>query len=115
MQLNNEKTIGIFRHADLLTEGINCNILLYQQLKNYHLNNKSLLWNNELNDYFEIENLLLNSLAVTYSALQRTESRGSHYRFDFDKTQENFLHHSLVCISTKNHQPQFALSTKKVK
>ena len=115
MQLNNEKTIGIFRHENLLKEGINCNISLYQQLKNYHLNNKSLLWNNELNDYFEIENLLLNSLAVTYSALQRTESRGSHYRFDFDKTQENFLHHSLVCIRTKNHQPQFALSTKKVR
>jgi succinate dehydrogenase / fumarate reductase flavoprotein subunit len=115
MQLNNEKSIGIFRNETLLKEGINQNILLYQQLKNHKISNKSLFWNNEINNYFETENLLLNSLAVAYSALQRIESRGSHYRFDFPNTNSEFLHHSLISIKNQNHQPIFIFNTKKVR
>jgi succinate dehydrogenase/fumarate reductase flavoprotein subunit len=115
IKLNNEKTIGIFRDKNLLQQGIKTNTLLYLQLKNYSLHNKSLIWNNELTDYFETESLLLNSLAVAYSALQRTESRGSHYRCDFTNINDNFLHHSLVGINIINQEPEFNFSTKQIR
>ena len=115
IKLNNEKTIGIFRDENLLQQGIKTNMLLYSQLKNYSLNNKSLIWNNELTDYFETESLLLNSLAVAYSALQRTESRGSHYRCDFTNINDNFLYHSLVGVDTINKELKFNFGTKKIR
>ena len=115
IKLNNEKTIGIFRDENLLQQGIKTNMLLYLQLKNYSLNNKSLIWNNELTDYFETESLLLNSLAVAYSALQRTESRGSHYRCDFTNINDNFLYHSLVGVDTINKELKFNFGTKKIR
>ncbi len=114
IKLNNEKTIGIFRDENLLKQGIKTNISLYFQLKNHFLTNKSLLWNNELTDYFEIENLLLNSLAVANSALHRTESRGSHYRCDFTSINDAFLHHSLISVNIDNKELKFNFSTKKI-
>ncbi len=58
--------------------------------------NKSLFWNNELVEYLETENLLLQSIATFSSALFREESRGAHYREDFQKRDdENWLCHTL--------------------
>lgn len=57
------------------------------------------MWNQELIDYLELENLLLNAIATNISALHRLESRGAHYRSDFNYRDDyKFLAHSLVGI-----------------
>ena len=56
-----------------------------------------MIWNEEFVAYFELENLLLNSLATNFAALNRQESRGAHYRSDFKgRDDKNFHAHSLV-------------------
>jgi len=99
MQKNNEKTLGVFRNHDLILEGINVNKDLIKKLNHYKIVNKNLLWNEELVLYLELENLLLNSVAVGFCALNRKESRGSHYRSDnLGHDDQNFYGHSLVSL-----------------
>lgn len=100
LQKNNEKHLGVFRDEELLKQGLAQTQKLFQAFQNYKIQNKSLIWNEELVAYFELKNLFLNSLAANFSALNRRESRGAHYRSDFQKRDDqNFHAHSLVKIS----------------
>lgn len=97
LQSNNEQNLGVFRNKTLLTNGLAKIQQLLEEFQKYKISNRSLLWNEELVNYFELRNLLLNSLAATHSALNREESRGAHYRSDFpEKNDEKFLKHSLI-------------------
>ena len=99
LQEANEKYLGVFRDEKLLELGLAKTCELYEIFKNYKIKNKNLIWNEELVAYFELENLLLNSLATNFSALNRRESRGAHYRSDFEnRDDKNFHAHSLVRI-----------------
>ena len=97
LQENNEKHLGVFRDEKLLKLGLAKTQELYEIFKNYKIKDNNLIWNEELIAYFELENLLLNSLATNFSALNRRESRGAHYRSDFqNRDDKNFHAHSLV-------------------
>ncbi len=97
LQENNEKHLGVFRDEKLLKSGLERLQALYEIFKNYKIKNKNLIWNEEVIFYFELENLFLNSLATNFSALNRRESRGAHYRSDFqNRDDKNFHAHSLV-------------------
>ncbi|MSP33885.1 MAG: hypothetical protein EXR06_03155, partial [Rickettsiales bacterium] len=66
------------------------------------IKNKSLLWNEELVGYFELDNIFLNSFAAVASALKREESRGAHYRDDFPaRNDKEWMRHSLVRIHSE--------------
>lgn len=115
LQNLNEKNLGVFRSAKLLSEHLSDLKKLFTEFKNLKIKNRSLLWNDDLIAYFELENLLLNSLAATFAAFNRKESRGAHYRKDFtDRDDVNFLCHSLVRFQDlmKN---ELEFSTKPVK
>lgn len=100
LQNINEKHLGVFRNKDLLESGFKRVNELFKKFKNYNLKNKSLLFNDELILYYEIENLFLNSIVAIYCAMNRQESRGAHYRQDFElKDDENFRFHSLAKIT----------------
>ncbi len=100
LQENNEKNLGVFRDEELLKIGLAKTLELFQIFKNYKITNKSLIWNDDLVAYFELKNLFLNSLAANFSALNRRESRGAHYRSDFlQRDDQNFCTHSLVKMS----------------
>jgi succinate dehydrogenase / fumarate reductase flavoprotein subunit len=99
LQENNEKNLGVFRDEKLLQQGLSKIKELLEIFKNYKISNKNLIWNDELVAYLELKNLLLNSLALNFSALNRQERRGAHYRSDFEKRDDkNFLCHSLVVL-----------------
>ncbi len=84
---------------------------LFAAFKNYRIKNKSLLWNEELIAYLELKSLFLNSLATNFSALNRKESRGAHYRSDFrERDDQNFFAHSLVKMrDRKENELEFSL------
>lgn len=111
MQKNNDRTLGVFRNVELMKSGYNFNIELLKQIRRFKISSPNLAWNDELIQYLEIENLLLNSLAVGFCALNRLESRGSHYRSDFPRlNNENFLAHSLCkIINQQNIEMEFSL------
>ena len=95
----NEKCLGVFRNQKNLELGLQEAKEIYQKLRKIKIKNQQLIFNEELINYLEMENLILNSLAVYYSAINRTESRGAHYRDDFkNRDDQNFLAHSMVKI-----------------
>ncbi len=111
LQQNNEKHLSVFRDEKLLRDGLSKTYQLFEIFKNYRIKNNSLLWNEELIAFFELKNLFLNSLAANFSALNRLESRGAHYRSDFKQRDDvNFHAHSLVRISgSQENRLEFSL------
>jgi succinate dehydrogenase / fumarate reductase flavoprotein subunit len=113
LQRSNEKNLGVFRNQELLEEGFSKLQELYKKFKKCRITNKNLMWNEELVAYFELEHLLLNSLAANFAALNRKESRGAHYRSDFTShDNESFLAHSLVRLIKSDNESfelQFSL------
>ncbi|MDX2074451.1 MAG: FAD-dependent oxidoreductase [Alphaproteobacteria bacterium] len=88
----------IFRREDILKTGLSSLQELWRQWQvERRVSDTSLLWNNELVEALEVDNLLRQSLCVMASALARTESRGAHYREDFPASNDaQWKHHSEV-------------------
>lgn len=108
----NDLNLGVFRNHDSLQNGLKYCKDLLNNLKKYKFSNKSLIWNEELINFIEFENLILCAYASYFAAINRCESRGSHYRKDFPDRDQKFLAHSLVKID-KDYNLQFSL--KKVR
>ena len=89
----------IFRNRQTLEAGVAAMQSLWKQWQTGRgIADTSLLWNNELVEALEVDNLLRQSLCVLSAALAREESRGAHFRDDFPETKENWKHHSIVTM-----------------
>jgi succinate dehydrogenase / fumarate reductase flavoprotein subunit len=91
---------GIFRDAPSLMNGLRLLDKLWQQKKSsLNVRDKGLLWNNDLIDAIELDNLLRQSIATMASALHRTESRGAHTRSDYpERNDAAWLKHTLFSM-----------------
>ncbi len=92
-----EEGAGIYRDQGSLKKSQQIIGQLQERFLNLSLDDHSLTFNTELVNALELGYMLDVAQAVTQSALQRTESRGSHQRTDFpQRDDENFLAHSLA-------------------
>lgn len=89
---------NIFRTKELLDSGVAKLSQLWKILQNdLQVLDKSLIWNNDLLEAIEVNNLLCLAMVTLTSALDRTESRGAHFRNDFPKRDDkNWLVHSIA-------------------
>jgi succinate dehydrogenase / fumarate reductase flavoprotein subunit len=111
-----EKFIGVFRNESLLNQGLAALLELKEQIKCVEIKNKNLTYNDEIVEFLQTENLLLQAIATAFSALQRKESRGAHFREDFANRDDiNWLKHSLVSFDTNNNNFDFKTKAVRVK
>ncbi|MFT6077628.1 MAG: succinate dehydrogenase / fumarate reductase flavoprotein subunit [Myxococcota bacterium] len=111
-----EKFIGVFRNHDLLEEGLKLLLELKENLKLVEIKNKSLVYNDEIIEFFQTENLLIQAIVTAYSALKRIESRGAHFRKDFpNRDDKNWLKHSRVSFDTSNNGFNFQIKEVRTK
>ena len=97
MQNGMEKHVGIYRDENTLKEG--CRIIgdLKTRLKNGIVEDKDHVYNTELVAALELDFMLDVAETMPYSAIQRRESRGAHYRTDYTKRDDtSFLKHSMA-------------------
>jgi succinate dehydrogenase / fumarate reductase flavoprotein subunit len=100
-ELKNTMTenFGIFREERTMRAGLERLYLLRERFKNAGIQNRARTFNQALVSYIELENELLVAESVALGALAREESRGSHYRTDFPKRDdERFLKHSMATL-----------------
>ncbi len=91
---------SVFRNGDLLEEARNEICQIEKRYLNVGIRNKSKIFNYELQEAFELCNMLKTAKAIVFSALQRKESRGAHYRSDFpERNDEKGLRHALVLLT----------------
>ncbi len=88
---------GIFRTHDLLDEGLQKLRQLWRRLQeDLHISDTSRIWNNEMVHALETDNLLRQATVSLACALERTESRGAHWRQDYPaRNDKEWLTHSI--------------------
>ena len=97
-----QKNCAVFRTQKLISAGIENFKKIETSLDNLNIEDKSLIFNTDLMEALELQNLMAQSKVTLYSALNRTESRGAHAREDFaERDDENWLVHSLVWLDNK--------------
>jgi succinate dehydrogenase / fumarate reductase flavoprotein subunit len=92
----NEK-VGLFRNKEELTQCLETIQELRDAYENVYISGPCLRFSQELVNIIEYESMLDLAEVITLGALNREETRGSHYRLDFDKRDDdNWLKHTLV-------------------
>jgi succinate dehydrogenase / fumarate reductase flavoprotein subunit len=90
---------AVFRTGESLAQGIDRLGQTFASFADVHVSDRSLIWNTDLIETLELENLLLQATATIHSAANRTESRGAHAREDFPLRDDvNWMKHTLVWI-----------------
>lgn len=89
--------VAIFRTGEGLQKAVNELEELYKESLNIKINNKERFGNPELEDAYRVPKMLKLALCVAKGALDRTESRGAHYREDYPKRDDaNWLKRTLA-------------------
>lgn len=99
MQRVMQNNAAVFRTSEILSEG--CQLIddVAQSLSDIKVLDRSLIWNSDLAESLELENLMICSKATLYSAEARKESRGAQAHEDYpDRDDENWMKHTLAWV-----------------
>ena len=99
MQEVMQKHAAVFRTNDSLEIGIKKMEDIFKMFDDVAVRDRSLIWNTDLVEAFELHNLLFQAIATIKGALNRKESRGAQARDDFqDRDDINWMKHTMIAI-----------------
>ncbi len=97
MQKTMQTYAAVFREGDTLETGCKKMAEVYAGYSDVGVSDRSLIWNSDLIETLELENLLGSAVTTVESARNRTESRGAHAREDYtSRDDENWMKHTLA-------------------
>ncbi|MET0270828.1 MAG: succinate dehydrogenase flavoprotein subunit [Sphingomonas sp.] len=97
MQQTMQKHCAVFRDTELLTEGQGKIDKVFTRLDDVDVQDRSLIWNTDLIETLELDNMLPQAVVTMHSAANRHESRGAHMHEDYpNRDDANWMKHTLV-------------------
>ncbi len=96
MQHTMQTNCAVFRTGEVLADGMELIKGVWSRMAHIKVSDRSLIWNSDLVETLELDNLLRQALVTMAAAGNRTESRGAHAREDFpDRDDDEWMKHSL--------------------
>jgi succinate dehydrogenase / fumarate reductase flavoprotein subunit len=99
LQRTMQRDAAVFRTGETLAAGKLKLSAVVASFRDVRIADRSLIWNSDLIETLELDNLLGQAVATMHSAENRKESRGAHAREDFpNRDDEHWLKHSLCWV-----------------
>ena len=97
MQKTMQKNAAVFRDSALLKEGVEKLDAIYQGMNDIGVTDRSLIWNTDLVETLELDNLIGQAVVTVRGAENRKESRGAHMHEDFpERDDANWMKHTIA-------------------
>jgi len=97
MQRTMQKHCAVFRDTDLLREGQALIDKVYASAQDVGVTDRSLIWNTDLIETLELDNMLPQAVVTMHSAANRKESRGAHMHEDYPNRDDgNWMKHTIT-------------------
>jgi succinate dehydrogenase / fumarate reductase flavoprotein subunit len=97
MQKIMQSNCAVFRTGEVLAEGLKLLEACWSRRPDVGVSDRSMIWNSDLVETLELDNLLSQAVVAMASAVNRTESRGAHAREDHpERDDKNWLKHTIV-------------------
>ena len=102
MQRAMQEDAAVFRTSESLKQGCERISAVWNELKDVKVFDRSMIWNSDLMETLELENLMANAITTVYGAEARKESRGAHAHEDFPSRDDaNWRKHTLANLDTE--------------
>jgi succinate dehydrogenase / fumarate reductase flavoprotein subunit len=96
MQRAMSQHAAVFRTDELMAEGKDKLAKTYERMSDVHVADRSLIWNTDLVETLELDNLIAQATVTMHSAFNRKESRGAHAHEDFpNRDDANWMKHTI--------------------